>query len=57
MSPIEEADADNDGKISQTEFKEACNKGWVQAEASGAGGMQSESQSDMESGSQSSTGQ
>ena len=28
------ADADNDGKISEAEFKAGCSKGWVQEHAS-----------------------
>ena len=32
ISDFKQADADQDGNISQTEFKEACKKGWIKPE-------------------------
>ena len=33
ISNFKLADSDHDGRISQSEFRDACSKGWVQAQA------------------------
>ena len=44
-------DTSNDAKISQDEWKEGCNKGWISADADTARDMQNKSGGNGSSGS------